>query len=135
MKNNSVSFSEVTIMETTKGRMPRAMLRLEGTAVLASSMIAYGYLGYSWWVFALLLMWPDLAFAAYLLDKRLGSVVYNLLHSYTLPLLLTGASLFFSWSFGLQFALIWLAHIGMDRTFGYGLKYAGEFKTTHLSEI
>ena len=122
-------------MKTTKLSMPNVMLRMEGTAVLLASMIAYGYLGYNWWVFALLLMWPDLSFIAYALDKRFGSVVYNIVHSYPLPLLLAGASLFFSWTIGLQFALIWLAHIGMDRLFGYGLKYPGEFKTTHMSNI
>jgi len=122
-------------MKTTKISMPHIILRLEGTAVLLASMITYGYLGHSWWLFALLLLWPDLAFIAYALDKRVGSIVYNILHSYPLPLLLTGASIMFSWSFGLQFALIWLAHIGMDRTFGYGLKYIGEFKTTHMSNI
>ena len=122
-------------MKTIKMSMPNVMLRLEGTAVLVASMVAYGYLGYSWWVFALLFMWPDLAFVAYAVNKRFGSVVYNVVHTYSLPLLLVGASLFFSWSFGLQFALIWLAHIGMDRTFGYGLKYPGEFKTTHMTNI
>jgi multisubunit Na+/H+ antiporter MnhB subunit len=122
-------------MKTTKMSMPNVMLRLEGTAVLVASVIAYGYLGYSWWVFALLLLWPDLAFIAYAVDKRFGSVVYNVVHSYPLPLMLTGASILFAWSFGLQFALIWLAHIGMDRTMGYGLKYAGEFKMTHMSNI
>ena len=122
-------------MKTTKLSMPNVMLRMEGTAVLLASMIAYGYLGYNWWVFALLLMWSDLSFIAYALDKRFGSVVYNIVHSYPLPLLLVGASFFFSWPVGLQFALIWLAHIGMDRLFGYGLKYPGEFKTTHMSNI
>jgi hypothetical protein len=109
-------------MKTTKMSMPNVMLRMEGTAVLLASMVAYGYLGYSWWVFALLLLWPDLSFIAYAIDKRVGSVVYNIVHSYPLPLLLAGTSLFFSWTIGLQFALIWLAHIGMDRLFGYGLK-------------
>ena len=122
-------------MKTTKLSMPNVMLRMEGTAVLLASMIAYGYLGYNWWVFALLLLWPDLSFIAYALDKRFGSVVYNIVHSYPLPLLLAGASFLFSWTIGLQFALIWLAHIGMDRLFGYGLKYPGEFKTTHMSNI
>lgn len=122
-------------MKSTKMSMPNVMLRLEGTAVLVAAMLAYGYLGYSWWVFALLLLWPDLAFIAYIIDKQFGSVVYNVVHSYPLPLLLAGASIFFSWSFGLQFALIWLAHIGMDRTVGYGLKYGGEFEKTHLNNI
>jgi hypothetical protein len=30
-------------------------------------------------------------------------------------------------------AVIWAAHIGMDRMIGYGLKYAGgDFKETHI---
>ena len=31
--------------------------------------------------------------------------------------------------------LIWLAHIGMDRTLGYGLKYPTAFKDTHLHRV
>jgi hypothetical protein len=29
-------------------------------------------------------------------------------------------------------ALIWLAHIGLDRALGYGLKYPTAFRHTHL---
>ena len=32
-------------------------------------------------------------------------------------------------------ALIWLAHTGADRLFGYGLKYPTAFKDTHLSRV
>ena len=35
----------------------------------------------------------------------------------------------------LAIALIWLAHIGMDRAVGYGFKYDGEMKETHFSRI
>ena len=31
--------------------------------------------------------------------------------------------------------LIWIAHIGMDRMLGYGLKYASGFADTHLGRI
>lgn len=122
-------------MRSIKMSLPNIMLRLEGTAVLLAAVMVYGYLGFSWWWFAGLLLWPDVAFVFYALDKKVGGLIYNVLHSYPLPLLLAGASLFFAWSVGLQFALIWLAHIGMDRTFGYGLKYPGEFKATHMSHI
>ena len=36
---------------------------------------------------------------------------------------------------GVFLALIWLAHIGMDRTAGYGLKYPTEFKDTHMQHV
>jgi hypothetical protein len=31
-----------------------------------------------------------------------------------------------------QISLIWLAHISFDRLMGYGLKYPGEFRRTHI---
>ena len=35
----------------------------------------------------------------------------------------------------LSIALIWLAHIGIDRALGYGLKYSAGFGFTHLGRI
>jgi hypothetical protein len=32
-------------------------------------------------------------------------------------------------------ALIWLAHIGMDRALGFGLKYPTGFRDTHLGRV
>lgn len=32
-------------------------------------------------------------------------------------------------------ALIWLAHIGVDRLIGYGLKYPTVLKDTHLQRV
>ncbi len=31
--------------------------------------------------------------------------------------------------------LVWVAHIGLDRMLGYGLKYASAFSHTHLGRI
>jgi hypothetical protein len=35
----------------------------------------------------------------------------------------------------LSIAMIWLAHIGIDRALGYGLKYSAGFAFTHLGRI
>lgn len=35
----------------------------------------------------------------------------------------------------LSIAMIWLAHIGIDRALGYGLKYSRGFGFTHLGRI
>ena len=35
----------------------------------------------------------------------------------------------------LSISMIWLAHIGFDRTLGYGLKYSAGFGFTHLGRI
>jgi hypothetical protein len=35
----------------------------------------------------------------------------------------------------LSIAMIWMAHIGIDRALGYGLKYSAGFGFTHLGRI
>jgi hypothetical protein len=35
----------------------------------------------------------------------------------------------------IQVALIWLAHVGVDRLLGYGLKYPGAFRDSHLQRV
>jgi hypothetical protein len=68
-------------------------------------------------------------------NRGAGSVAYNLAHTSSLPLLLGLAGLLLAAPLGVQLALIWLAHIGMDRAVGYGLKYRDSFKHTHLSAV
>jgi len=115
--------------------MPRVFLHLEGVAVLISALILYANQQFNWWVFTLFLLTPDLPMLLYPLNPRLGSIAYNLVHTIIFPLTLAIFSVFNDSNLGLQIALIWIAHIGMDRAFGYGFKYAGEFKQTHFSRI
>jgi hypothetical protein len=103
--------------------MPSIMLRLEGLALFVGALIAYGLLGQSWGLFALLLLSPDLAALGYLVNKRVGNVAYNLAHTTSFPILLAVGGLLLPAPVAPSLALIWLAHIGMDRTVGYGLKY------------
>jgi hypothetical protein len=114
---------------------PRVLLRLEGAAVLALAVAGYRASGGSWWLFALLLLAPDLAALGYLAGSRAGAATYNLVHTYVLPLALLGYGLWGTSPLALSLALIWLAHIGMDRAVGYGLKYATAFKDTHLGRV
>lgn len=115
--------------------MPAVLLRLEGVAYLAAAATAYAILGHSWWLFALLLFTPDLAMVGYLRSPRTGALTYNFAHTSSLPLVLSVAGLALGWALGVQIALIWLAHIGLDRALGYGLKYGDAFLHTHLSEV
>lgn len=107
-------------------------LRLEGLIVLITSLVLYERYGACWGLFALLLLAPDLAFLAYVLDREIGRHVYNLLHWYGLPLLLGIGGLLLDWPTGITLSLIWTAHIGLDQLVGYGLKYPGDNKNTHL---
>ncbi len=116
-------------------RLPRWLLGIEGLAALVAALIAYGTLGGSWLVFIALLLTPDLAFVAYLRGPRAGAVCYNLVHTYTLPLALLGIGWALSQPEVVLGALIWLAHVGMDRAVGYGLKYPTNAKDNHLKRV
>lgn len=108
--------------------------RLEGLAALVLGVVAYAWLGQSWWVFALLFLAPDLAMLGYLRSPRLGALTYNLVHTYVAPAMLALAGLALGpLAFGL--AAIWAAHIGFDRLLGYGLKLETGFEQTHLGPI
>ena len=90
---------------------------------------------HSWWLFALLALAPDLAFAAYALGPSVGAAAYNLLHNLVLPIALGTASFLWDSDWGVAVALVWLTHIGVDRLLGYGLKYPTAFKDTHLQRV
>ena len=59
----------------------------------------------------------------------------NVAHNYILPLALAGFATLTDRREALPYALIWIAHIGLDRALGYGLKYGSGFGHTHLGWI
>jgi hypothetical protein len=111
----------------------RAWLRTEGLAALVLALFLYTRGGYSWRLFAVLILAPDLSFAGYLAGARLGAATYNTLHSYVGPLVL--AVVLLAAGRPADLPLIWAAHIGFDRLVGYGLKYPSGFGDTHLGAI
>lgn len=120
-----------------EGPMPSALrlLRIEGLAALAAALVAYSALGGSWLLFVLLLLAPDVFMVGYLLDLRKGAAIYNLGHTYAVPLILLGIGWTQEHALTLSIALIWVAHIGMDRALGYGLKLPSGFGDTHLGTV
>lgn len=114
---------------------PGYLLHAESAVVLTASVAAYHELNGSWLLFFLLFLWPDLFMLGYLANVRLGASLYNLAHTYAWPLLLGAAAVFEHCHNALLFALIWTAHIGLDRMLGYGLKYPTFFKDTHLQHV
>ena len=76
-----------------------------------------------------------MSFAAYLAGPKVGAIVYNAAHSYMAPVSLMVAGFALSSPLTLSIAMIWMAHIGIDRALGYGLKYSAGFGFTHLGRI
>ncbi|WGR74456.1 MULTISPECIES: DUF4260 domain-containing protein [unclassified Bradyrhizobium] len=113
----------------------RLLLRLEGLTLFAGMTLLYGAWGGSWTLYLLLFLVPDLSFLAYLSDAKFGAMVYNAAHSYLAPVTLMTLGFGLASPLTLSIALIWLAHIGVDRALGYGLKYSAGFGFTHLGRI
>ena len=115
--------------------MSKVLLHLEGLAVLGASIYFYAFFDYSWILFMVLLFAPDLSMIGYLFNAKVGSVTYNLFHTYSVPLGTVVLGLFLSYELVVAIGLIWSAHIGLDRLLGYGLKYPTHFKDTHLNRV
>src|ERR1700744_2120795 len=132
-----LAMTDATVTEATgavTGGL-RTMLRLEGLTLFAGMTLLYAVWGGSWWLYALLFLAPDVSFAAYLAGPRFGAIIYNAAHSYMAPMALMTTGFATDSPLTLSIAMIWLAHIGIDRALGYGLKYSAGFGFTHLGRI
>ena len=116
-------------------RLPSLFLRIEGAAVIAAALVLYFELGYEWWLLVLLLLAPDPSALGFLAGQRVGTAAYDIGHLEALPLALAVGGYLGDSDVAVKLALIWLAHIGMDRAVGYGLKYPTNFKDTHLQRV
>jgi hypothetical protein len=129
--------ADITSAETT-GTVTggvQTLLRLEGLTLFTGMTLLYAVWGGSWWVYALLFLVPDVSFAGYLAGPRAGAIIYNGAHSYMAPVALMTTGFAMNSPLTLSIAMIWLAHIGIDRALGYGLKYSAGFGFTHLGRI
>jgi hypothetical protein len=114
---------------------PRRWLRVEGAALVAGSLITYSTTDRAWWLVPLTLLLPDLTMVGYLRGAHIGSYLYNLGHSIPLPAAIVAIGWWQDKSLVVALGLVWLAHIGLDRLFGYGLKYDDHFQHTHLGRL
>ena len=103
--------------------------------MLAGSLAVYFNQDYGWLALVLLFLAPDLSFLGYLAGPKTGAVVYNAVHTTIGPIALAVVGVVTDADRAIQLGLIWLAHIGIDRLLGYGLKYPTAFKDTHLQRV
>jgi hypothetical protein len=114
---------------------PRQLLHIEGAFVLVLAICFYRAGHFSWWLFAALFLAPDLFMLGYLINVKWGAASYNLVHTISAPLFLLLAGYLGALPQFTPFGLIWLAHIGIDRMLGFGLKYPTQFKDTHIQHV
>lgn len=134
-ENTLLNISVFDFNESRGGFLNKILLHIEGLAVLFISVYFYAQSEFSWLLFIILLFTPDFAMLGYVFDKQVGAIVYNIFHSYTLPIGVVFLGVLLSNQTMLAVGLIWGAHIGMDRMVGYGLKYPTNFKDTHFQRV
>ena len=114
---------------------PKVLLRVEGAVLFAASIALFAAQGQQWWLYPALLLVPDIFMLGYLINTKLGSITYNLGHSYPVAAIVTALGFISGSSLTIALGAIRFGHIGRARLLGYGLKYASSFKHTHLGDL
>lgn len=113
----------------------RVWLRLEGLAAFVVGLAIFGAVGGPWPLAIPFLLLPDVSMVGYLRGPRLGALTYNLVHNWALGLAVLGLGIWSGTDAVTMAGAILVAHVGMDRALGYGLKLATSFQDTHLGRI
>lgn len=115
--------------------MQKRIVHFEGLVVFVAAIYMYSLYEFSWIIFWIFLLAPDLSMLAYGINNHIGANIYNLFHTYIISILIVIIGVYFKVDTVIMIGLIWIAHIGMDRMFGYGLKYEMDFKDTHIQRL
>lgn len=113
----------------------RWWLRLEGLAAAVAGLLLYNWLGGPWLALPVLLFVPDVSIAGYLRGPQTGARLYNLAHNWAVALVVLGLGFLLVQPWLVLVGAILVAHVGVDRLAGYGLKYPTSFQETHLGRI
>ncbi len=115
--------------------MIKNILRLENLAILLLAIYIYSINSDNWIIFIILFFVPDLSIIGYLKNHKTGAALYNLVHNYSPAIFIMGFGVLINEALIVSFGSILLAHVGMDRLLGFGLKENTGFKDTHLGKI
>jgi hypothetical protein len=113
------------------------VIALEELAMFALSIVGCYYLPvqFTWWVWPMLFLLPDLGMIGYAISPEVGAITYNLLHHKLVAVVVFLIGYFTNNPQLMLAGLILFGHSSMDRMLGYGLKFPDNFKHTHLGWI
>jgi hypothetical protein len=111
------------------------ILRAEHVAIAATGIVLYAAMGGSWLLYVPMWLAIDLSTVGYLGGPRLGAVTYNAAHNLVIALGLLGIGVLLDVAWVRLVASVWISHVGIDRSLGYGLKLPSDFRDTHLGRI
>ena len=111
------------------------VIKLEELAMFLFSIYIFSGLPYDWWWFPVLLLAPDISAVGYLINNKVGAILYNIFHHKALALAILVIGFYYLDNTIILTGTILFAHSSMDRLFGYGLKTFQGFRYTHLGLI
>jgi len=115
----------------------KTILKSEEAAMTAIGI--YGLTIYNlhlpFWIWIILFFTPDIGMLGYLVNTKVGAVVYNLFHHKGIAIALAATGYYFHHDALISVGILLFAHSSFDRMLGYGLKYENSFKNTHLGSL
>lgn len=113
----------------------KVLLKLEEIGMFLLSIVLFSFTDYSWWVFLLLILLPDVSMIGYVLNTKIGAIFYNFFHHKAVAVMVLSVGLYIDVDWLILSGVILFGHASMDRIFGYGLKYSDSFHHTHQGWI
>ncbi len=115
----------------------KQILQLEELALTALGIggLYYQPLHFSWWLWPILFLSPDISMLGYLVNTKTGAYAYNLFHHKAAAVVVAAIGFFYSIPVIMFAGILLFAHSSFDRMLGYGLKYEDSFKHTHLGML
>lgn len=113
----------------------KTSLKLEELAQFVFGIFLFTQLSFAWWWFLMLILAPDIGMIGYLINPKVGALLYNLFHHKGIALAILIVGVYYQMEYLELTGVILFAHSAMDRLFGYGLKYPDSFSNTHLGKV
>lgn len=110
-------------------------MKLEEFGMFCLGIFLFSQLNLAWYWFFILLLLPDIGMIGFLINPKIGSYTYNLLHHKAVAIAVLLLGIYFDKNILLLAGIIMFSHSSLDRILGYGLKYQDEFTNTHLGRI
>lgn len=111
------------------------LLRWEGISLFVGMTFFYWVSDAPWIDYAIFLFVPELALLGYVVSPQIGTGIYNAVHAIIAPMCLAIFGILTAEPLAGSLAMIWMANIGLNRTFGWGLRYGAGFHFNHLGSI
>ena len=110
-------------------------LKIEELFMFILGIFMFNQLDFNWWWFIVLILTPDISMLGYIINTRIGALLYNVFHHKGIAILTYFIGFYIQNEILQLIGIILFSHASFDRIFGYGLKFSDSFKNTHLGKI